>query len=224
MAPVVSVWLGAGLACSQSSNEETNTDLEPLVGACYGEDYNNLPTGFSPPDPSMTYLEVFPEQIITYFVEPVPDGLPYSSGLFQREVDAALVEWKRVLANGIGFVRVSDPSSAHWVFGFRSQGHGDECDAGFRSFSTLAHSFTYGNGCLAGEVHFNRSIPFVLNGSWVKGFYDLRTVCEHEVGHLLGLIHSSDPLDLMYSGYSGPMWTIASETGTKAREASEGGN
>uniref|UniRef100_A0A452HA84 interstitial collagenase n=1 Tax=Gopherus agassizii TaxID=38772 RepID=A0A452HA84_9SAUR len=63
----------------------------------------------------------------------------------------------------------------------------------------LAHAFQPGNG-IGGDVHFDEA------EYWTKGSngrrYNLFLVTAHELGHSLGLSHSTDPGALMYPNYS----------------------
>lgn len=53
---------------------------------------------------------------------------------------------------------------------------------------------------LAGNTHFNLDITANGNGSWADSGR-LYSTALHEFGHSLGLVHSSDPSDVMYATY-----------------------
>jgi hypothetical protein len=61
-------------------------------------------------------------------------------------------------------------------------------------------------GTLAGDVIFNTSNMFGIQSP--NGF-DIYTTMIHEMGHVLGLDHSTDPASVMYSSYSGPVAGLA---------------
>src|SRR5262249_16196854 len=61
-------------------------------------------------------------------------------------------------------------------------------------------------GTLAGDVILNTSNMFGIQSP--NGF-DIYTTMIHEMGHVLGLDHSTDPASVMYSTYSGPRAGLA---------------
>ncbi len=65
------------------------------------------------------------------------------------------------------------------------------------------------NYSIAGDIMFNTSYGFNINGS----AYDLYTVAAHELGHALGLGHSTDPypLSVMYPYYGGTMHGLGTD-------------
>jgi hypothetical protein len=68
----------------------------------------------------------------------------------------------------------------------------------------LAHAFfpPPNGGCIAGDLHFDEAETWVTPGTGGTGI-DLATVAAHELGHALGLKHSTDQNSLMYPYYSG---------------------
>ncbi len=142
-----------------------------------------------------------PSDRLVFFIDEPPQGLDPNA--YYAEVRAAFAEWQRVSDGAVTFSEGVSPSSAHVVVGMRSANHAQECDDGFSASTTLAHAFTHDNGCLAGTIHLNEDVAWVMNGSNRAGTYDLQAVVLHEVGHLLGLPHINDPGHVMNEQYQG---------------------
>ena len=77
--------------------------------------------------------------------------------------------------------------------------------------NVLAHAFYPPpcGGSHAGEVHFDDAETWSLNGS--GGTFDTETVALHEIGHLLGLGHSSVPSAVMFANYGGVRRELAQD-------------
>src|SRR5262249_36016089 len=62
------------------------------------------------------------------------------------------------------------------------------------------------NHPLAGDVLFNTAQSFNIGST-----YDLQSVAEHEFGHALGLLHSTNILAVMYGTYTSTKTTLATD-------------
>jgi hypothetical protein len=99
------------------------------------------------------------------------------------------------------FSVVSDPSQADIVIEWASGDHGDG-DPFDGPGDVLAHS-SFPNPYTDRQVF----LHFDNDESWVDSDtqnVDLLTVAAHEIGHTLGLDHSSDPNSIMYPSYRAP--------------------
>jgi hypothetical protein len=99
------------------------------------------------------------------------------------------------------FTRVSDTSTADIVVSWEVGDHGDG-DPFDGPGDVLAHA-SFPNPYDKSQVF----LHFDDDEQWVDSDtqdVDLETVAAHEIGHTLGLAHSSDPNALMYPSYSGP--------------------
>ena len=132
------------------------------------------------------------------------NGTSDVSGNTERDaVRQGMRLWQDV--SGISFVEAGSADNADIRIGWYSGNHGD----GY-SFdgvnNILAHAFypPPNNGALAGDVHFddaeNWSASVQSNSNQP---IDLVTIAAHEIGHALGLAHSSNTNALMYAYYNG---------------------
>lgn len=102
-----------------------------------------------------------------------------------------------------------------------SGGHlGDIRVAAWRitSGQVLAHAFfpateaTVGpGGTIGGDVHINTIFSWEDNPNANNGQFDLLTVLIHELGHSLGLQHSSDPMSVMFPNYQGARRSLSAD-------------
>ena len=129
------------------------------------------------------------------------NGTPDISGDDERTaIGNAFQTWADALC-GMDFVEMAS-GPTDFVSGWFTGDHGD--GAPFDGVgNVLAHAFypPLCGGSFAGHMHFDEDEDWSLTGS--GGTFDLETVALHEVGHLLGLAHSSDPNAIMYPTYTG---------------------
>jgi hypothetical protein len=157
----------------------------------------------------------------------VPDGASIggvSSNLFatlnsvaptatwQAQFEKAAATWE-TYAN-INLAQVSDNGEALGAVGAQ-QGDPNVGDIRISMIpmgtnGTLAFAMlppTVNGGTAAGDIVFNSSYPWSINGSG----YDMETVAIHEMGHALGLAHSTDTTAVMYPYYSSTDWNPSAD-------------
>uniref|UniRef100_A0A8C6KU51 Collagenase 3 n=1 Tax=Nothobranchius furzeri TaxID=105023 RepID=A0A8C6KU51_NOTFU len=127
---------------------------------------------------------------ITYTVAKYTPDM--SRGEVQKSIRLALKMWSDVAP--LKFIEINH-GKADIVLSFASRAHGD-----FFPFDgpggVLAHAFQPAEG-MGGDVHFDEDEKWSTGGQG----YSLFAVAAHELGHSLGLTHSTDPSAVMYPTY-----------------------
>ncbi|MDI1435954.1 matrixin family metalloprotease [Polyangium sorediatum] len=114
----------------------------------------------------------------------------FAQASVRSAIESALFSWTSI--SSFSFSEVS--SGENISFGFYTGSHGCTGGAFDGSSGVLAHAYSPGSG-LGGDVHFDDA------ESWSSAF--LETVALHEVGHALGLGHSTVSNATMYAYYTG---------------------
>ena len=160
------------------------------------------------PIAGVTSLNVFPNKgTVTYSI--VPDATvigSVSSNLrasmasnpsFESQVDSAFAIWGSIL--GVNFVKVGDDGAAlgsdTTVQGSASRG--DIRIAGYGMGAAYGPGYAWNPPPLVG-TSLSSDVLLNTNATWGGTGYNLTTAVVHEVGHALGLDHTTDPNSVMY--------------------------
>jgi pentapeptide MXKDX repeat protein len=130
---------------------------------------------------------------LSYYIGQAPSGI--SESTFESAIETALKAWSDVAA--IKFVQTTQPGLNNSL-DFTSKpidGRG----------GTLAQAYfpsDVNRGRIAGDVEFDSMEKWEVGNSLGNAAFDLVWVAAHEIGHALGLDHSSNPSAVLYPSVS----------------------
>jgi uncharacterized protein YraI len=136
---------------------------------------------------------------LTYSARNCPRSLNCDAAL--QAVRESVEAWDA--ASGITLNEISGEADINILWASGAHGDGNPFDGPGR---VLAHAFFPLSwlGSLAGDVHIDDDETWVVGQPGQPWEIHLVTTVMHEVGHSLGLDHSSDRSALMYNEYTGP--------------------
>lgn len=113
-------------------------------------------------------------------------------------VRAAFAEWEKL--SDLTFTEINSLSSADLKIAWKTGSHGDSSSFDGNG-GVLAHAYyPYpAGGRYAGQLHFDDDEPWSIDGTGI----DLQSVALHEIGHLLGIEHTTDSNAIMAPYYTG---------------------
>jgi hypothetical protein len=126
----------------------------------------------------------------------------------RRPIRIAFTTWQQQIF--MDFVEVGTANKPNFTVGWFTGSHGDNSPFDWVG-NILAHAFFPPpcGGPHAGKLHFDDAEVWSLTGA--GNTFDVETVALHEIGHLLGLDHSTVPGAVMFPTYGGPRWALAAD-------------
>lgn len=166
-----------------------------LVAGCAGES-GDRPGGSAVDGPAseevmFTVRGRWPTRAITYRIE--ERGAPVDVAVWRRTVERACAQWSAV--GGIELVAAAHDEAADVTLGWR-RGHHGACEP-FGTNATVAHSGPVRRGTF---VHFDAAREWVVDATDPAAGNSLFGTAMHELGHVLGLGHSSVDGSVMQTG------------------------